>query len=284
MPQSNGDKILVVSEDAAGERLDRLLQRLLPGMGLRGRRRLIEAGLVEVDGRARAAGFRAEAGQRINVRRADGARTDQPPAGLRVIKIGERHAAVFKPAGMHSESLAGGEPGMDAFLPALLGREDARLVNRLDLPTSGLVIAAFGPEAEAEFRGLEDAGQVRKEYAALVHGRVDRAAVLRFALDTADRKKVRALGHDSPDPLRWTEIEPVRHDPAHDQTLVRAVIRKGARHQIRAHLALHGHPIVGDGLYGPGGLGQSGSTSRLHLHHGRIDLPGLSAEVPADWA
>ena len=150
-------------------------------------------------------------------------------------------------------------------------------MNRLDLPTSGLVIAALSSDAAQEFRILEDAGQVRKEYAVLVHGRVEAPTVLRRALDTADRKKVRALGGDSPDPLRWTEIEPVAYDPLLDRTRLRAVIHKGARHQIRAHLAMHGHPIVGDALYG------SGDEDRLHLHHARLEMPGFNAEVPPDW-
>lgn len=282
MQQGNNDeKLLVVSADSAGQRLDKLLGSLLPGMGLRGRRRLIEAGLVEVDGRARAAGYRVRAGQRVVARlKVDEAEPAQPPAGLRVVAVGERFAALLKPAGVHSESLAGGGQGLDAFLPMLLGREDARLVNRLDLPTSGLVLAALEPEAEEDFRRLEDAGSVRKEYAALVHGHVKASAVLRFALDTADRKKVLAVGHDSPDRLRWTSIEPVRYDPARDRTFVRAVILKGARHQIRAHLALHGHPIVGDDLYGSD---DPDSTDRLYLHHGRIEMPGFSAEARADW-
>lgn len=281
--------MFTAGEAEDGERLDRAVGRLLPGMGLRGRRRLIEACGVEVDGRFRPPGFRLAAGQVVALKaemeeacscspaREPGNAPARALGGPRVVKVGERFAALYKPAGRHSESLAGGEPGLDACLISLLGRGDARLVNRLDLPTSGILLAAFGQEAEEEFRGLEDAGQVRKEYSVLVQGRIGAPAVLRFALDTADRKKVRVLDHDSPDPLRWTEIEPLRHDPVQDRTLLRAVIRKGARHQIRAHLARHGHPIVGDGLYGPGG------AERLHLHHARIDLPDFSAEDRAEW-
>lgn len=271
------DKMLHVSTAEAGERLDKLLGRIVPELSLRGRRRLVDLGKVRVDGQARPAGFRVAAGQTITIRMDEPPTTDTPVPGPHVVQKGERFAAIYKPAGMHSESLAGGGQGLDALLPDLLGRTDARLVNRLDLPTSGLVIASLSSDAVQEFRRLEDAGLVRKEYAVLVHGRVKTPVVLRLALDTADRKKVRALGGDTPDPLRWTEIEPVAYDPLLDRTLLRAVIRKGARHQIRAHLAMSGHPIVGDALYG------TDEKDRLHLHHARLEMPGFSAEVPPAW-
>lgn len=275
--QETDDKVLHVDAAAAGERLDKLLGRIVPELSLRGRRRLVDLGKVRVDGQARPAGFRVAPGQTVTIRMDEPAANGAPVSGPHVVHMGERFAAIYKPAGMHSESLAGGGQGLDALLPELLGRTDARLVNRLDLPTSGLVIAALDSDAGQEFRRLEDAGLVRKEYAVLVHGRVEAPAVLRPALDTADRKKVRALGGDTPDPLRWTEIEPLAYDPLQDRTRLRAVIRKGVRHQIRAHLAMHGHPIVGDSLYGSGG------GERLHLHHARLEMPGFSAEAPADW-
>ena len=90
--------------------------------------------------------------------------------------------------------------------------------------------------------------------------------------------------------------------PGFTCTLVRCVIRKGARHQIRAHLAALGHPIVGDARYG--GTGDAGPQSpaagqpaphpgpqpeqhaaapTLFLHHARIVLPGLAVACPPPW-
>lgn len=331
--------MLEVDQDQAGLRLDRLLGQALPNMGLRGRRRLIETGKVVVNGQPRSAGYRVALGQKVAVDGACCPEEAHHPPGLRLVCLGERFAALHKPAGLHSESLSGGGQGVSAWLPHLLdgpdqpnqpnqpgqpgqpdqtdqtdqagqadqarhpGWQDARLANRLDQPTSGLLLVVRDAGAAQEFRRLEDAGLVRKEYAALVHGRVDGPAVLRLALDTKDRKKTRpasrasrasgssgsswtggtneALGAwgETSDPLRWTEIEPLHYDPAANRTLLRAVIRKGARHQIRVHLALHGHAIVGDTLYGP-----PDEVDRLYLHHVRLDMPGFSAESPLDWA
>ncbi|MBU1247724.1 MAG: RluA family pseudouridine synthase, partial [Proteobacteria bacterium] len=58
-------------------------------------------------------------------------------------------------------------------------------------------------------------------------------------------------------------------------TFVRAIIARGARHQIRAHLAAAGHPIVGDALYGTAG-------ERLCLYHTALDFPGFSVRLDPD--
>ena len=60
-------------------------------------------------------------------------------------------------------------------------------------------------------------------------------------------------------------------------TLLQITIQRGARHQIRAHLAAAGHPIVGDHLYGrhPGRV--------MYLHHAAISLPGFEAQCPPPW-
>ena len=64
-------------------------------------------------------------------------------------------------------------------------------------------------------------------------------------------------------------------------TLVRVTILRGARHQIRAHLAHAGFPILGDPLYGK----QAGTPCvvRMYLHHARVTLPGFTASVMPGW-
>lgn len=273
--------------------------------------------------------------------------------------------ALYKPGGLHSATIAGsGAPNVEALLPDLLGRPipadpadlaglaapdasrpmpgtDApmgfpRLLNRLDGPTSGILLAARTPQAADHFHAAEDSGQTTKTYLALVHGVLAHPATMRRALDTANRVTTRVLQQDTPDPLRHTEVTPlgvmhVTHipdaapcppplagnagqdsafasarpasapgpasTPGAPCTLVRCVIRKGARHQIRAHLAALGHPIVGDTRYGaPEATGTDDSMSQgvpqgarplaattLFLHHARIELPDFHAACPPPW-
>ncbi len=330
---------LVVPDDCHGLRLDQVLARLVPGLGRRGARRILENHLVYVDARARAAGFRVSGGQRVRIGdRVSGQECDLTRQGdvwtpleveAPVIHVAGRNAdfaAVVKPAGMHSErlperlpeesclGLSGGprNRGVDGVrltleeaLSDLFPGASAIFLNRLDQPVSGLVLAALHERAARDYAAWQDQGWVRKEYLAVVHGRLSRSVVIRSALDTAKRRKVRALGVDEPDALRWTRVTPlvatkeeclevaevlgrsvrlegevvpkVPWDGVWERigevTAVRVEILKGRRHQIRAHLASIGHSVLFDPLYGSGP-----DVGWIGLHHREILLPGFRAD------
>ena len=277
----------VVPPEHDDSRLDRALILCLPESSLRARRRAWEKGEVLVDGRPRPMRYKVRTGQRITVRvpamdpTAMEDRFKRWPR-LCVAARNELMAALCKPAGLPSEALAGkGGDSLQAFLP-LLGLPTPtllgpRLVTRLDNAASGLVLAALSREAEERFRALEAAGEVEKRYLALVQGKVAGPCTARFRLDTADRKQVRVMENEDPDPVRWSDITPLQYDDAQDRTLLRVVIRKGARHQIRAHLSRLGRPIVGDVLYGKGEKGP------LYLHCEAVKMEGFSAQCAPEW-
>lgn len=267
----------IVPDELNGARLDQALVLLLPGSSLRERRRVWEQGQVLVDGRPRARGFSVTAGQRIELR--PGAAAEAGTEGARVLETQGGYAALFKPGGLHSAAIAGRDnASLERLLPALLPGAQAVLLNRLDQLTSGIVLAALTPEAAARYYELEDAGQVTKEYAALVHGCLEWPVTVKNALDTDNTKTTKVLPQEDESLLRWTTVEPVEYFEDQDQTLVRAVIHKGARHQIRAHLAHVLLPIVGDPLYG------KGESGRMYLHHGRLEFPGFSASIPSGFS
>lgn len=244
----------------------------------------------------------------------------------RVLAEADGLVALYKPGGLHSAAIAGSvAPSVEARLPVLLDKEPGyagfpRLLNRLDGPTSGILLAARTPQAAQRFHAAEDSGRVAKTYLALVHGILEHPVTMRRALDTANRATTRVLPDDTPDPLRHTEVTPLHEMDEMDAmgaarmdgqnatagtvlpntpcTLVRCVIRKGARHQIRAHLAALGHPIVGDARYGecadvegnfpaaPLPATQPAGTHAaptLFLHHARTELPGFRAACPPPW-
>lgn len=199
---------------------------------------------------------------------------------------------VDKPAGMHTAPLSPGDRGtllelvMESFpeigaLPGIKAVEPG-LVHRLDRETSGLVVIARTPGAFEALRRSFTAGEARKDYAAacVAAGR-DAPGTLRvesrFAPYGQGRRMVRpvlagersakllaAASHE----LYCTEARILERRGG--RALLSAWIRKGFRHQVRAHLAFLGFPILGDPLYGA--VVPAGFASRMYLHAGRIEL------------
>ncbi|MDD4951920.1 MAG: pseudouridine synthase [Desulfovibrionaceae bacterium] len=274
--------VVVVGPEFDGRRLDQALVLALPGTGLNLRRRAWDRGEVLVNGRPRPRSYKVRTGQGIEYRprQALEAEGRDPAAGVFVVADNGLFAALFKPQGLDSEAVRGkAGPSAEAALRALWPDGRARLVNRLDRPTSGLLVVALGPEAERAWLDFQDQGLALKTYVALVRGPITGPMTIKNRLDVARRKKTRVLAEPDPDPLRWTEVVVLRRFEGRDATLVRALIRKGARHQIRAHLACVGHPIVGDALYGLEGP----DCGRLYLHHLRVEAPGFRAQADPDW-
>ncbi|MUM78814.1 RluA family pseudouridine synthase [Pseudodesulfovibrio sp. F-1] len=276
-----------VDQSLAGARLDRAAAEMMPGSGLRLRRRLCETGRIEVDGRPRGPGYKVRPGQVIALvaPQASGEENVMPDDQdrVRVIVRTSALAAVYKPGGLHSASVAG-KVGVtvEAALPELFPNLEPIMLNRLDFLTSGLILVGLGPGGLEAYRAAEEAGAVRKFYLARVRGRLDGMITVRRRLDTDDRPVTGVLTQDDLDPRRWTDVAALSHDA--ETTLVRCLIMKGARHQIRAHLASLGHPIVGDPLYGEPVEGRAGATGPvMFLHHQRVELPGFLAEVEPPW-
>lgn len=283
----------LIEADLEGERLDRTLESLLPGSGLRLRRRLIEAGRVLVEGRPAPAGLKLRLGQRVSLLPDDGADAGESDGALaftaRDVAIVERtkdYAALNKLAGLHSAALAGGGGhSLEALLPELFPGTTPRLLNRLDFLTSGIVLASMNARAAKVFAALKPKDVV-KEYLAVVLGVLDEPLQLKRKLDTDDRRRTRVLGRMENEARGWTLVWP-EAALANGRTLLRVRIQAGARHQIRAHLAAANLPIVGDPLYGVGAEDESGAggeiSGRLYLHHRKLEFPGLRAFCQPPW-
>ncbi len=253
------------------ERLDKVVAANL-GLGLRRCRTMIEAGLVLVDGRPLAKGGMVRPGQFVSVAEpADAGHGVCDIAGVGIVFSAMGFAAISKPGGMHTVAGRGGN-SLEGCLPGL-GLSGWRLLNRLDLLTGGLVLAAAGEREAALYKGWQEAGQVRKWYLALARGVMGEMELAGLILDDK-RRVVRVTGQED-EALRRTVVRPVR--AVEGNTLVLAHILKGRRHQIRAHLAHAGHPLVGDPVYG------AGEPGGLFLHHWRLDMPGFTAELPPEW-
>ncbi|SDL41227.1 23S rRNA pseudouridine1911/1915/1917 synthase [Maridesulfovibrio ferrireducens] len=269
---------VVATENDEGLRLDKFLIVLLPETGLRQRRRIVENGLVTVNGRSAKPSLKMFTGAEIVLfERTDATSTEDILPHLSIIAETDDYAAVLKPAGMHSASIAGSmECSAQDCLDELFMEKTPILVNRLDHSTSGILLVAFGHEQARLFKEYEEEGKVEKEYFARVIGNPDSEFVVKKELDTDSRTVTKVLSEDA-ERLRWSYADRVS-DLGNGITLVKVRIAKGARHQIRAHLAYAGFPIVGDTVYGT-----ASADGKMYLHNHLISFKGFKAECEPDW-
>ena len=125
---------------------------------------------------------------------------------------------------------------------------ELRIVNRLDSETSGLVIVAKSSEAAGKFGLLFEKRCVEKEYQAVVLGHP--AALkgsIRISLGTETRNFQHVRVSDPEGQDAWTDYEVLKESGGY--ALLKIIPHTGRTHQIRAHMALMGHPIAGDKIY-----------------------------------
>jgi 23S rRNA pseudouridine955/2504/2580 synthase len=299
----SGVKLLTVSVDEGEQRLDRWFKRRFPQITQGAVEKMCRTGQVRVDGARAKAADRVAPGQVIRVPPLPDSEAPSRPlrdgvsaADTRMIQacvlFKDDHIIVLnKPAGLPSQGGSGqGDRHVDGLTEALkFGyKERPKLVHRLDKDTSGVLVLA---RTDRVARALSEAFRhrnTRKIYWALVAGVPHpRQGSIKFALMKAPGRGRGGEGEkmicvhpaklaDYPDAKRaqtdyftlwflgtrmsWMALEPVT----------------GRTHQLRAHMAEIGHPILGDGKYGGSaqenlgdgwGASVGGDVSRkLHLH------------------
>jgi 23S rRNA pseudouridine1911/1915/1917 synthase len=248
-------------------RLDAVLRARHPGLSRAEVAEAVASGAVRVNGRRAAKGTKVGPRDEID----DAALAALEASGLggggapevEVAWEDEWLVGLYKPAGMPTQPIRHGEggtlvDGMLARWPEMTGVGGDALcpavVHRIDIGTSGLVLAAKTAEAYAAMRGMFRRGEVEKTYLALVAGRVTEGGRMEAALRHRTRHPCRMeLAEDGRDGEHFaaaTEWMPLGAPRQDDTTLLEVKIRSGVTHQIRCHLAAAGTPIVGDTLYG----------------------------------
>ena len=222
-----------------------------------------------------------------------------PPLGLskadrdfieRMILLEDEHVLVLnKPYGIAVQGGTGTKRHIDGLLAGMADRfgDRPRLVHRLDRDTTGVLLVAKHRDAAARLGRIFQTRSAAKTYWALVkgvprppQGKIE-AALVKAAGPDGDRVR-KALPGEQDKAMHATTHYSVIDRVAHKAAWVSLKPVTGRQHQLRAHMALIGHPIVGDNKYeGDKVLADSGIDAKLHLHARRLVIPHPVAGEPA---
>jgi len=263
---------LTVAESEAGERLDRLLATRLEKFSRSRLKALILAGDVSIAGRTiRDPGHRVNAGAHIKLVEPP----PQPavpvpePMALVILHEDDDLIVIDKPAGLVVHPAAGHWTGTLVHaliahcgdnLSGIGGVRRPGIVHRLDKDTSGVMVVAKTDRAHqslaAQFADHGRTGALVRTYLAFVWGTPDRPrGTIDAPLSRHPKLRERMVVHPEGRPAvtHWEVLETYRG--LHGDrvaSLLSCRLETGRTHQIRAHLAHIGHPVMGDAVYGSG--------------------------------
>ena len=290
-----------VSADAAGQRLDKFVRRVLECVPLSHVYKMLRTRKVRVNGaRGRAEQILAE-GDRVVIRgeeerllaRREAAAAPAARVTFGVLHEDEHLLAVDKPAGLPAH------PGTGIAGPTLVEEARAWLevpadlpptefrpspAHRLDRDTSGVVLVAKTRKAMARLGALFTSGEsVRKTYFCVAKGKMPRPeGVIDIPLSEHEqtaRSRARRGVNMQEAVTRYRVLAAMK-----EASLLELRPETGRTHQIRRHLQAVGHPVAGDRRYGDFSFNRLARArwglSRMFLHAWRLDMPHPAGGPP----
>lgn len=274
-------------------RLDRWFRRHFPQVTHGALQKMLRKGQIRVDGSRAKAADRLATGQQIRIPPMPVADDPQKPRPIGPVSAADRAflksitiyedadlLILNKPSGLAVQGGTKTSRHIDGMLEALAERPDSRphLVHRLDRDTAGVLVVAKRRVIASKMGRLFQTRSVRKIYWAVVSG------VPVPPQGKVDVSLIKAMG---PEGERVRPANADEHDQAQKAVTHYSVIDRAARkfawmslkpvtgrqHQLRAHMAILGHPILGDQKYAGNDELPEAIENRLHLHARRIAFP-----------
>ena len=303
-PATRQAKLLQVDEESAGQRLDNFLIRHLKGVPKTHVYRIIRSGEVRVNKGRASADTRVATGDtvrlppvRMSDKAADKLEHPAPAREFPVLLEDEFLLAIDKPAGVAVHGGSGVSFGViEQLRQARPAAKLLELVHRLDRETSGILLVAKKRSALTHLQDQFRERETGKTYLALVTGswpankKVIDVPLHKYLLADGERR-VKVVAKDDPDGMRSITLVKIAQrislplapeggrgggaSAAGTFTLLEVTIKTGRTHQIRVHLASHGHPIAGDAKYGDFELNkvlQKHGLKRMFLHAWRLQF------------
>ena len=300
-------KLLTVTEREAGQRLDKMLAKYLNLAGKGFIYKMIRKKNITLNGRRCDGSEKLEEGDQIRLFLSDetiGRFSSVPvqpvkKTSLDVIYEDENILLINKPCGMLSQKAAESDVSLVEYITAYLletgamTEEDLKtfrpsVCNRLDRNTSGIVIAG------KTLGGLQAMGAVLKDrslhkyYQCIVKGRVETPCRIRGYLRKNPAAKQVSVYKDPVPDSQASETEYIPLSVGSAYTRLQVTLITGRSHQIRAHLASIGRPILGDPKYGDPALNreirQKYGVSTQLLHSWKLVMPDAVPEPCAGLA
>jgi 23S rRNA pseudouridine955/2504/2580 synthase len=298
----SGVQKVTVGEDDGDRRLDRWLRGMFPHISQGRIEKLCRKGELRVDGGRVKASTRLEVGQEVRIppmpdrdyvqgpARTDVSKADSDMIRACVIYRDDHVIALNKPPGLAVQGGSGQTRHVDGLADALRfdADEKPRLVHRLDKDTSGVLLLARSRSVAAKLTASFRHRETRKIYWAVVAGVPHpKEGIIRNGLvkagghgDKGEGEKVICVHprdiDDTPGAKRAVTEYSVLEAVAKRAAWMALYPVTGRTHQLRAHMAELGHPIVGDGKYGGSGQDNLGDgwgahlggdiSRKLHLH------------------
>jgi 23S rRNA pseudouridine955/2504/2580 synthase len=289
-----GVQTVTVTPDESGMRVDRFFEARFPGLSFSHIQRIIRKGEVRVNGKRTEPKARLEAGQSVRIPplkldapkpRDDAPQSQKDRAFIKSITLYEDADVLVlnKPMGLAVQGGSGTVRHLDVMLGALRGpgpdAQRPRLVHRLDKDTAGCLLIAKSRFAAAALAKTFRTRAARKIYWALVAGvpkpKQGRVSTYLAKQEVEEDSYMRIAKHGDKDAMHAVTYYAVVETAAQKLSWISLKPVTGRTHQLRAHMAHVGNPIVGDPKYFnienwefPGGI-----QNVLHLLARRIAVP-----------